>query len=151
MTPSTTSTRPRATRTGRDVTTPRGFKDRNDDSLFTLLGDVPELVRNLVVAEINSAKAWLGRTAKDAGKGGIWAIIALFLLFWLIPVILAFTIIGISSWLPAWASALIVLGILLVAIAVTGLLSVLKFRKLASRENPAQSVAKDVKEIRDEF
>jgi hypothetical protein len=31
------------------VTTPRGFRDRADDSLLTLLGDVPELVRNLVI------------------------------------------------------------------------------------------------------
>ena len=41
------------------MTTPRGFRDRSDDSLFTLIGEVPELVRNLVVAEIDSAKKWL--------------------------------------------------------------------------------------------
>ncbi len=54
------------------MTTPRGFRDRSDDSLFTLLGDIPELVRNLVVAEINGAKAWAQRTAKDAGIGAGW-------------------------------------------------------------------------------
>ena len=43
------------------MTTPRGFRDRSDDSLFTLIGDIPELVRNLVVAEINGAKAWAQR------------------------------------------------------------------------------------------
>ena len=38
------------------MSTPRGFRDRSDDSLLTLVGEVPELVRNLVVAEIDSAK-----------------------------------------------------------------------------------------------
>ena len=59
------------------MTTPRGFRDRADDSLFTLLGDIPELVRNLVVAEINGAKAWAQRTAKDAGIGAGWVVGAL--------------------------------------------------------------------------
>lgn len=35
------------------MSTPRGFRDRSDDSLLTLVGEVPELVRNLVVAEID--------------------------------------------------------------------------------------------------
>ena len=38
------------------MTSPRGFKDRADDSLLTLVGEVPELIRNLVIAEIDSAK-----------------------------------------------------------------------------------------------
>src|SRR6478735_9819317 len=57
---------------GRDMTTPRGFRDRADDSLLTLLGDVPELVRNLVTAEIESAKKWAARTAKEGGWGALW-------------------------------------------------------------------------------
>ena len=47
------------------MTTPRGFRDRADDSLLTLLGEVPELIRNLVIAEIDAAKAWLARTAPN--------------------------------------------------------------------------------------
>jgi len=34
----------------RDMTEPRGFRDRADDSILTLVGDVPELIRNLVIA-----------------------------------------------------------------------------------------------------
>ena len=60
------------------MSTPRGFRDRADDSLFTLIGEIPELVRNLVVAEIDSAKAWAKKTGKDAGLGGVWFIVALF-------------------------------------------------------------------------
>ena len=80
------------------MTTPRGFRDRADDSLLTLLGDVPELVRNLVIAEVDAAKAWLARTAKDAGIGSGWIVGALFVLFWSIPVLGTFIIAGLSSW-----------------------------------------------------
>lgn len=131
------------------MSTPKGFRDRADDSLLTLLGDIPELVRNLVIAEVNAAKKWAAKTAKDAGIGSGWVIGALFLLFWAIPVVLAFAIAGFSSWMPVWAAALVVLGILLVFVALFGLLAWRSFRKLSRRENPGQSVAKDVKAVRE--
>ncbi|MDD7928649.1 phage holin family protein [Microbacterium thalli] len=136
------------------MSTPRGFRDRADDSLFTLIGDVPELVRNLVVAEIDSAKTWAKKTGKDAGLGGVWFIVALFFLFWTIPAIGAFAIIGLSSWLPAWASSLIVIGILLVVAVVFAFLGLLRFKRLSSRQTPAQAISTDakiVKEVADEF
>ena len=123
----------------------RGYRDRADDSLLTLLGDLPELVRNLVTAEIDAAKAWVSRTAKDAGIGSLWFVIVLFLLFWAIPVLLAFGIIGLASWWPAWLAALAVFVFLFVAIAVFALLGVLRFRKVVKRENPGQAVATDVR------
>lgn len=129
--------------------TPRPARDRADDSLLTLLGELPELVRNLVIAEVNAAKVWLARTSKDAGIGAGWMAVALFFLFWSIPVFDAFLIAGLSSWWPVWLSALVVLGITLVIVAVFALLSILRFRKLANRENPAQSIATDVKIVKD--
>lgn len=123
----------------------RGYRDRADDSLLTLLGDLPELVRNLVTAEIDAAKKWASRTAKDAGIGSVWFVLALFLLFWAIPVLLAFAIIGLSSWWPAWVASLAVFGFLLVAVLIFGLLGVLRFRRLARRENPGAAVATDVR------
>ena len=127
---------------------PRGYRDRADDSLLTLLGDLPELVRNLITAEINAAKAWVSRTAKDAGIGSLWFVIVLFLLFWAIPVLLAFGIIGLSSWWPAWLSALAVFGLLLVFIVIFALLGLARFRKVMKRENPGQAVATDVRIIK---
>ena len=56
------------------MTEPRGFRDRADDSIFTLVGDVPELIRNLVIAEVDAAKAWLRKTSKDAGIGSGWIV-----------------------------------------------------------------------------
>lgn len=124
---------------------PRPYRDRADDSLLTLLGDLPELVTNLVKAEINAAKAWVAKTSKDAGVGSVWFLVALFFLFWAVPVILVFAIAGLSSWWPVWLSALAVLGILILAMLFFGLLGVLRFRKVLSRENPAQAVAADIK------
>lgn len=133
------------------MTTPRGFRDRADDSLLTLLGDVPELVRNLVIAEVEAAKAWLRRTAKDAGVGTGWIVGALFVLFWSVPVLGTFVIAGLSSWWPVWLSALVVFVVMILITAVLALLGVLRFRKVAKSQNPVQSVAQDVKEIRDEL
>lgn len=133
------------------MTTPRGFRDRADDSLLTLLGEIPELIRNLVVAEIDAGKAWVKRTAKDAGIGAGWIAAALFFLFWTIPALLAFVVIGLSSWWPTWLAALVVfVGTLLIAV-VLALLGILRFRKVAKTQNPVQSVSQDIKEVRDEF
>ncbi len=133
------------------MTTPRGFRDRADDSLFTLIGEIPELIRNLVIAEVDAGKAWVKRTAKDAGVGAGWIAAALFFLFWTVPALGAFVIIGLSSWWPAWLSALVVfVGLLLIAI-VFALLGFLRFRRIGDTENPVQSIATDVREIRDEL
>ena len=133
------------------MTTPRGFRDRADESLLTLVGELPELVRNLVTAEIAAAKAWVRRTSKDAGIGSGWIVGALYLLFWSIPALGAFMVYGLASWMPLWAAALTVFGILLVAAIVMGLLGYLKWKKVVKSENPVHSIVKDVEAVRDEF
>ena len=130
------------------MTTPRGFRDRADESLLTLVGEVPELVRNLVTAEIEAAKAWLRRTSKDAGIGSGWIVGALFLLFWSIPALGAFIVFGLATWMPLWAAALTLLGVLLLAAAIMGLLGYLRWRKVVKS---VQSIVKDVEAVRDEF
>lgn len=133
------------------MTTPRGFRDRNDDSLFTLIGEIPELIRNLVIAEVDAGKAWVRRTSKDAGIGAVWFAVAFFFLFWAVGVLVAFAIIGLASWMPVWLSALVVFLVLLAAVAIFVLLGIQKFRKVAKAQNPVQSIVQDVKEVRDEF
>ena len=127
----------------------RGYRDRADDSLLTLLGDLPELVTRLVKAEVDSAKAWVSRTAKDAGIGSVWFLVALFFLFWLVPMILVFAVAGLSSWWPVWLSALAVIGLLLLCVALFAVLGLLKFRKALKRENPGQAVATDVRLVKE--
>ncbi|MBW9095071.1 phage holin family protein [Microbacterium jejuense] len=129
----------------------RGFRDRADDSLLTLLGEIPELIRNLVIAEVDAAKKWLARTAKDGGWGALWVFAALFVLFWSVPVLGTFVIAGLSSWWPVWLSALVVFFAMLIVTAVLAWLGILRFRKIGERKNPVQSIAQDVKEVRDEL
>ena len=133
------------------MSTPRGFRDRADDSLLTLLGEIPELVRALVIAEVDAAKAWLARTAKDGGWGALWMVAALFVLFWSVPALGAWAIAGLSSWWPVWLSALVVFFAMVLIAVVLALLGVMRFRRLVKRQNPVQSIAPDVKEVRDEL
>ncbi|WP_298943293.1 phage holin family protein [uncultured Microbacterium sp.] len=136
------------------MATPRGFRDRTDQSLLTLIGEVPELVRNLVVAEVDSAKAWAKNAGKDVGMGGVWFLVALFFLFWSLPALAAFAIIGLSSWMPAWLASLIVVIVALLGAAVFALMGLMRIKKLSRTQNPAQAVKVDariVKEVADEF
>lgn len=128
---------------------PRAYRDRAEDSFLSLIGDLPDLVSNLVKAEINAAKVWISRTAKDAGIGSVWFLVALFFLFWAIPLLLTFAVAGLSSWWPVWLSAIVVFAGLLVAVALFALLGVLKFRRALARENPAQAVAEDIRLVRE--
>lgn len=133
---------------------PRGFRDRSDQSLLTLVGEVPELVRNLVVAEVDSAKTWVKSAGKDVGMGGVWFLIALFFLFWSLPALAAFTIIGLSSWMPAWLASLIVLVLALVGVVIFAFMGLLRIKKLSKKQNPVQAVKVDariVKDVADEF
>lgn len=124
-------------------------RDRADDGLLTLLGDLPELIGNLVKAEVGAAKAWVSRTAKDAGFGGLWFVIALFFLFWAVPVLLVFAIAGISSWWPVWLSAIVVFAGLLLVTVLFAWLGVRRFKKVTRRENPAQAVGEDIRIMRE--
>lgn len=128
---------------------PRAYRDRAEDSFLSLIGDLPDLVSNLVKAEINAAKVWISRTAKDAGIGSVWFLVALFFLFWAIPLLLTFAVAGLSSWWPVWLSAIVVFAGLLLAVALFALLGVLKFRRVLARENPAQAVAEDIRLVRE--
>ncbi len=133
------------------MTTPRGFRDRNDDSLFTLIGEIPELIRNLVIAEVDAGKAWVRRASKDSGIGAAWFAVAIFFAFWAVGVLVAFAIIGLGSWMPYWLSALIVLVFLVLAAALFVFMGVRRFQKVMKAQNPVQSIVQDVKEVRDEF
>jgi hypothetical protein len=118
-------------------------RDRAQDGLLTLLGDLPELVRNLITAEVNAAKAWVRRSSKDAGWGGLW-----FLLFWAIPVLLVFAIAGLSSWWPVWLSALVVFGGLFLVTAWFIVMGWRRFKRLTA-DNPVKAVGEDIRMVRE--
>ncbi|QEW01059.1 phage holin family protein [Microbacterium caowuchunii] len=130
------------------MTTPRGFRDKSDESLLTLVGEIPELVRNLVVAEVDAAKAWAAKAAKDAGIGTGWVVGALFILFWSVPALGTFVIAGLSSWWPVWLSALVVFGAMLLIAIVLALLGFLRFKRIG-KGNPAISISEDVRAVKE--
>lgn len=132
------------------MSAPRVPRDRADDGLLTLIGDLPELIRNLIVAEIDAAKAWVRRAAKDAGIGSGWMAAALFCLFWTVPMVGLTLMFVLYIWLPLWASALIMVGVGLVATALFALLGVLRFKRLTRPENPVQAAKHDLEILKGE-
>lgn len=130
------------------------LRDRADDGLFTLIGDVPQLVKNLVVAEFGAVRGWLVKTARDAGIGTGFMIVALFFVAWVVPMFLAFLTALLSLWLPVWAAALIVMGVAAVLAIVAGIVGLLFYRRIGRRESPIQAAKTDVlivKDAADEF
>ena len=86
--------------------------------------------------------------------GGVWFLVALFFLFWSLPALAAFAIIGLSSWMPAWLASLIVLIVGLLGASVFALMGLMLIKKLSRSQNPAQALKVDariVKEVADEF
>lgn len=131
------------------MTSPGRTRDRADDSLLTLVGEVPELVRNLVVAEVNAGKSWVAKTAKDYGIGAGWFVGALFVLFWMLPVLLTAAIAGLAVVWPVWLSALVIAGGMLIIIVVLVLLGVGRLKRASSRSTPVDAVKKDVEIVRE--
>jgi UPF0716 family protein affecting phage T7 exclusion len=86
--------------------------------------------------------------------GGVWFLVALFFLFWSLPALAAFAIIGLSSWMPAWLASLIVVVVALLGVAVFALMGIARIKRLSRSENPAKAIATDtriVKDVIDEY
>ncbi|MER7797233.1 phage holin family protein [Microbacterium sp. NPDC096154] len=124
-------------------------RDRADDGLFTLVGDVPQLVKNLIVAEFNAIKGWLVKTAKDAGIGTGLMFVALFFIAWVVPVFLTFLIALLSLWLPVWAAALIVMGVGIVLAIAAGFAGYVFYRRIGQRESPLTAAKTDVEIVKE--
>lgn len=111
------------------MTVERTRSTRNSRSLGELIGQVPTLIIELVKAELASLKHELTGKAKDAGLGIGLLVGAVVLLFFFACTLIASIILVIAIWLPAWASALIVTGVLLILIAILALVGVSKLKK----------------------
>ena len=96
-------------------------------SLLTLLTDLPDLVRDLIAAEIAQLKAELARKFTALGIGaGLIAGAAVVLLF-MVGVLLTSAILALSLVMPGWLAALLVALVLLIIAALVGLIG---YRKL---------------------
>ena len=119
-------------------------------SLFRLIGDLPTLLMDLVRGEIESLKQELLDKLKHAGVGiGLLVGAATFAFFALL-VLIAAAVLGLATVLPAWASALIIGGgVLLIAVilALVGVASLKKGVPPAPTET-IKSIKKDVRAIK---
>lgn len=103
--------------------------DADKKSVFTLIGELPGLITDLLRDEIESIKRELTVRLKAAGIGiGLFVGAAVFLYFAL-WVLIATAILGISVALPPWLSALIVGVFLLLIAVVLALIGVSRLRK----------------------
>jgi len=119
------TTRPdpvRAARPGRNGTDEK-------KSVFTLIGELPNLVTTLIRDEIEQIKREAITRLKTAGIGvGLFIGAAAFAYFAL-WVLIATAILGIATALPAWLSALIVGVALLLVAVVLGLLGLSRVKR----------------------
>jgi len=119
-------------------------------SLISLITDLPKLFGDLVRGEIESLKAELVEKLKHAGIGiGMLAVAGVFA-FFATGVFTAAGILGLAEVLPAWASALIVGGALLVITMMLALVGVSQIKRGTppTPDKTIESIKKDVDVIK---
>ncbi|PRY67901.1 putative superfamily III holin-X [Glaciihabitans tibetensis] len=87
-------------------------------SLFQLVADVPTLVRELVMGEIELLKTEVINKLKIAGVGVGLILGAVIVLFFFIGVLLTAAVLGLAVVMPPWLAALVVAFVLLIAVAI---------------------------------
>lgn len=104
-------------------------QDRKPRSLFGLVRDVPELVKDLVKGELALFKAEMVGKAKIFGIAAAVLIVALVVLLYAIGVFLTAAVMGLATVMPAWLAALIVAVAMVVIAAILGLLGWNRLKK----------------------
>ena len=117
----------------------------NDErSLFTLIGELPDRVSNLVRAEIDQVKAELSYKAKHFGIGAGLIAAAAFVGIFLLGTLITTGILALALVLPAWAAALIVSGVLLLIILILVGIAALNFRRGSEPLESIESLRRDL-------
>ena len=86
-------------------------------SLFQLIGDVPNLVRDLVKGELQQLKVEMIGKLKKFGIGGALIVVAVVILFFMFGVLLTAAVFGLAYVMPDWLAALVVAFVLLLVAA----------------------------------
>ncbi|HLP22727.1 MAG TPA: phage holin family protein [Microbacteriaceae bacterium] len=117
-------------------------------SLFTLIGELPEVISRLVTAEVERLKVEIGFKAKNVGVGvGLVAGAAVIALF-LVGTLIATGILALALVMPAWAAALIVSGVLLAAIATLVGLGLRAFRRAGEDIELGETIRRDIDAVK---
>jgi len=90
-------------------------------SLLELLTELPVLVRELVVGEIELLKEEMIRKLKALGVGAGLLAAAAIVLLGMLGVLLTAAILGLSAVMPGWLAALLVAAVLLIIAVILGL------------------------------
>ncbi|MGV1034066.1 MAG: phage holin family protein [Microbacteriaceae bacterium] len=98
-------------------------------SLFTLIGELPDVISRLISAEIERIKVELGYKAKNVGFGILLIVIALFVTLFFLGALVASGILALALVMPGWAAALTMAGILLLVIGGLSFWAVRRFQR----------------------
>lgn len=101
-----------------------GFNPKSRQSLFTLIGELPGQISDLVKAELDAFKAEFASKAKNIGLGAGLFIVAGVFAFFATGVLVALAVILLDLVLPLWLATLIVAVVFLLLAAVLVLIGV---------------------------
>ena len=132
------------------MSVPIGQETKKKRSLFELIADVPTLVRELVMGEIQHLKVEMIGKFKAWGIGGALIAVAVVFVLYMLGVLLTAAVLGLSYVMPGWLAALLIALLLLVIAAVFALIG---YRKLKDGLPPQptatiESVKRDIDTIK---
>jgi Flp pilus assembly protein TadB len=117
---------------------------KDDRSLFTLVGELPDRVSTLVRAEIDQIKAEIGYKVKHFGIGAGLVAAAAFVGIFLLGTLIATGILALALVMPAWAAALVVSGVLLLIIAILVGVAYRNFKRGSEPLETMENLRKDI-------
>ncbi len=123
-------------------------EDSERKSLFTLIGEMPEVISRLISAEIARVKVEIGYKSKNYGVGIALIAGAAFVAVFFLGTLIATGILALALVLPAWAAALIVSGVLLIIIVLLLGFAVLRFKKASAKLDIRENMQRNVDAVR---
>lgn len=129
------------------TTAPTSGPARERRGLFTLIADIPRLLRELIEAEIAQLKAEIVGKLKAAGVGAGFLVTAGAFAFFGVLVLTAAGVLALALVMPAWAAALVVGGVLLVLAGIAAAIGVQQLRH-GIPPTPAQTIESVKQDVR---
>jgi O-antigen ligase len=117
---------------------------KDDRSLYTLVGELPDRVSTLVRAEIDQIKAEIGYKVKHFGIGAGLVAGAAFVGIFLLGTLITTGILALALVMPAWAAALVVSGVLLIIIAILVGIAYSNFKRGSEPLESIESLRRDL-------